>query len=464
MMLLDEGDEFLADFAAEIPRSGGVGGGGERADLDGFIGGVGDLKHADLAIPKWRLMEDSLEFGAERVDGDGIIRMKKDAAEDIGGDAGPILEGPFDEVIDGEDEAAEVPDPDDDVGEGDFLDPAPFVFDDDDVIDSNGLGEGDLKAGEEIGDGSLGGKANDDADDAGGGEDAGAELADLIEEHEDGSERENDDDEEEGFFENEDLGMNLACAEIVSDGDVVTADDELLAEVDDLEKDPGDGTDDEETAGSGDEPGVSLGQAEEWEGQNDGNNGHEGAQGAAEERDDEAIEVIAGGFGPEPESDLNGMGGAKGEPEEGGEQAEGEEMIEEAQRRMIDVGWEGEKEWSDGEVKAVEPESEIDWWRDSMEGEGWPTVGLLGGMLAETPPAKEMEEEKVKAGGEGDAEGGGKELRACKGAEDGLQQPGIRGRGEGLDEAEDEVCEGEYGAVEVIGGTIHSELERCSSR
>jgi hypothetical protein len=461
-MLLDEGDEFLADFAAEIPRSGGVSGGGEGADLDGFIGGVGDLKNADLAIPKGRLLEDTLEFSAERVDGDGIIGIEKDAAEDIGGDSRPILEGPFDEVIDGEDEAAQIPDPDNDVGEGDFLDPAPFVFDDDDVIDANGLGEGDLEAGEEIGDGSLGGEADDDADDAGGGEDAGAELPDLIEEHEDGGEREDGDDEEKGFFKDEDLGMNLARAEIVSDGDVIAADDELLAEVNDLDKDPGDGTDDEEAAGPGDEFGVGLRQAEEREGEDDGDNGHEGAQSAAEERDDEAIEVIASGFGPEPEPDFDGMGRAKGEPEEGDEQAEGKEAIEQVEKGMM--GREGEQERSDGEVNAIEPECEIDWWSDSMEGEGWPTVGLLGGMLAETPPAKEMEEEKVKAGGEGDAEGGGKELRACKGAEDGLQQPGIRGRGEGLDEAEDEGCEGEDRAVEIIGGTIHSELERCSSR
>ena len=46
----------------------------------------------------------------------------------------------------------------------------------DDVVDADGIGEGDLQAGEEVAERRLGGEAGDDADDAGRGEDGGAEL------------------------------------------------------------------------------------------------------------------------------------------------------------------------------------------------------------------------------------------------------------------------------------------------
>lgn len=350
MMLLDESDQLFADCATEIPGGGCVGGGREGADFDGFVGGIGDLQGTDLAIPLRGMVEDSLQFSAERVDGKRIIGIEEDTAEEVGGDTGPILEGSFDEVIDGENEAAQVPDADDDVGEGDFLDAPPFIFDDDDVIDADRLGEGDLEAGEEIGDCALGGEADNDADDSGGGEDAGAELPDLLEEHEDGGEGEDDDDEEEGFFENEDLGMDLTGAQIVGDGDVVAADDELFSEVDDLDEDPGDGTDDEEAAGSGDEPGIGIGQTKERKSEDDCNNGDQSAQGTAQQRDKEAFEMIARRPRPETESDFEGMRGAKGKPEEGGEEAKGEGALEYPKERMIDFGGKRKEEWSDGEV------------------------------------------------------------------------------------------------------------------
>ena len=55
-------------------------------------------------------------------------RRRGRTAEDLGGLAGPVLDGVFDEVAEGDDEAAEVPDFYDDVGGGDLFDASPVPW------------------------------------------------------------------------------------------------------------------------------------------------------------------------------------------------------------------------------------------------------------------------------------------------------------------------------------------------
>ncbi len=50
------------------------------------------------------------ELLAEGFDGDGVVDVEEGGAHDVGGLAGPVLEGVFDEVGERDDEAAEVPD------------------------------------------------------------------------------------------------------------------------------------------------------------------------------------------------------------------------------------------------------------------------------------------------------------------------------------------------------------------
>ncbi len=117
-------------------------------------------------------VDDGVELLAEGVDGDGVVDVEEGGAHDVGGLAGPVLEGVFDEVGERDDEAAEVPDLDDDVGGVDLFDASPLALDDDDVVDADGLGDGDLEAGEEVGCGGLGGGGEDEGGDAGGGEES----------------------------------------------------------------------------------------------------------------------------------------------------------------------------------------------------------------------------------------------------------------------------------------------------
>jgi hypothetical protein len=144
-------------------------------------------------------VDDAVELGAEGFDGDGVVDVEEGGAHDVGGVAGPVLEGVFDEVAEGDDEAAEVPDLDDDVGGGDLFDAAPLALDDDDVVDADGFGEGDLQAGEDVGCGGFGGGGEDERGDAGGGEEAGAVVPDagVVEAPEEGADGEDDDEADE---------------------------------------------------------------------------------------------------------------------------------------------------------------------------------------------------------------------------------------------------------------------------
>ena len=108
-------------------------------------------------------MNDDIELFAQGLDGDGVVDVEESRAHDVGGVACPVLEGVFDEEAQGDDEAAEIPDFDDDVGRVDLFDAAPLALNDDDVIDVDGFGECDLEAGEEVGCGRAGcGGENDE--------------------------------------------------------------------------------------------------------------------------------------------------------------------------------------------------------------------------------------------------------------------------------------------------------------
>ena len=151
VVLLDEGGHLFADDAAEVEVFAGVAGGDEAAEFHGALGKVGDLEAAYLLVPEWGGVDDGVELAAEDVYGDGVVDVEEGGSHDVGGLAGPVLEGVLDEEGEGDDEAAEVPDTDDDVGGVDLFDSAPLSLDDDDVVEADGFGEGDLEAGEEVG-------------------------------------------------------------------------------------------------------------------------------------------------------------------------------------------------------------------------------------------------------------------------------------------------------------------------
>ena len=185
-------------------------------------------------------MNDGFELLTESFDGDGVVDVEEGGAHDVGGLAGPVLEGVFDEVAEGDDEAAEVPDADDDVGGVDLFDAAPLALNYDDVVDADGFGEGDLKAGEEVCGGGFGGGGEDEGGDAGGGEEAGAVVPDarVVEGPEEGADVDDDDEADEHAAEELELGVDAACLDVVFGVEVVAPQHDGLQDVDAADGEP----------------------------------------------------------------------------------------------------------------------------------------------------------------------------------------------------------------------------------
>src|SRR5690606_32584280 len=98
---------------------------------------LGDVDDLDASVPLAALAEDAAELLAHLLHGRVVADVEEDGAEDLRGGAGPVLERLADELAEGDDEAALVPDADDDVGAGDLLDASPLVVDDDDVVQAD---------------------------------------------------------------------------------------------------------------------------------------------------------------------------------------------------------------------------------------------------------------------------------------------------------------------------------------
>ena len=215
-VFLEEIDHAFADDTAEIESGGGVVGAEQATKLHGGFGEFSDLEDAGLAVPERRVFEDVLEFFADGLDGERVVNVDEDYTDDFGSGASPVLKWFVDEIGEGKNEAAEVPQADYDVAGFDFFDPAPFVFDDYRVVNADWLSDGDLKSGDEAGESGAGGHTDDDAGDSGGSENAGADLASAGEGHQHGGEADDNDGTDEHAFEDFGLGVDAASMEIVT--------------------------------------------------------------------------------------------------------------------------------------------------------------------------------------------------------------------------------------------------------
>jgi len=75
IILLEKGDEALADQAAEIECSGGVAGAHDGAKLHGPFGEIGDLKGGCAAVPKLCVLQDAVKLLADGRDGERIVHV-----------------------------------------------------------------------------------------------------------------------------------------------------------------------------------------------------------------------------------------------------------------------------------------------------------------------------------------------------------------------------------------------------
>jgi|SRR5271170_7575054 hypothetical protein len=161
VVLLDPRCHLFPNQAPQVEVFAGVAGAHETAQFHGAVGKVGDLQTADPFVPQRRGVDDRLELPSQVLHWNRVVEVEKRSAHDVGGLACPVLKGVFDEVTEGDDEPAEVPYSDDDVGRVDLFNAAPFSLDYDDVIDADRFGDGNLEAGEEVSGGGFGGGGQD---------------------------------------------------------------------------------------------------------------------------------------------------------------------------------------------------------------------------------------------------------------------------------------------------------------
>jgi hypothetical protein len=128
-----------------------------------------------------------------------------------------LVNGFLEEVADWQHQPPVVPDLHHHVGERDLLDPPPLVFHHHHVVQPDRLGDGDLEAGNQVAQRALRGKADDQAGDTGGGEQAPAELLEAVELQENRAAGEDPDDEGHHLAQDAELGVDLARTQVVRD-------------------------------------------------------------------------------------------------------------------------------------------------------------------------------------------------------------------------------------------------------
>jgi hypothetical protein len=111
--------------------------------------------------------------------------------------ASPVLKRLTDEVVDRHDQPPQVPGANNDVGHRDLLDPAPLAFDDDHILEGDGLRKRDLESREQVLGRRAGRDTQHDARHARRGEQARAQRFGGGDSHEHCPRRDDDDDSDQ---------------------------------------------------------------------------------------------------------------------------------------------------------------------------------------------------------------------------------------------------------------------------
>lgn len=136
-------------------------------------------------------------------------------AQELGGLVGPVFDGLLDEVRQGEDEPAQIPDPYYHIGDADLFNPPPLVVDDHDIVDPDRLGEGDLDACNHVGQKGTGGQTDHDTRQPRGGQETFSDGPDPGDGHQRGGRRYEDDQHGQEPFDQEDACFDLPAFQVV---------------------------------------------------------------------------------------------------------------------------------------------------------------------------------------------------------------------------------------------------------
>ena len=98
IILLQKGDEILADFAAQVPRLRGIGRGGQDAQLHRLFCRIAHLQIPKALVPKRIVFDDRLERPAAFLHRKSVIHPHKNRTEQPGCAARPVLKRLLDEI------------------------------------------------------------------------------------------------------------------------------------------------------------------------------------------------------------------------------------------------------------------------------------------------------------------------------------------------------------------------------
>src|SRR6185312_4905836 len=187
----------------------------QRANLHGELFKLRDLKHADLARPERRGLEDAAQFIAQGLHRDTVIGVDVAMREQVGALIGPVLERMVKEIRKRQYQPAEIPAAQDDVHRSDLFNPTPLALNDYGVFNAEGLREGDLHAGDQVGEGSFCRQAYDQAGESGGRQYALADVPDSRKGHQHNGQCDDDDQHDDDAVQHFELRLDAARGQVV---------------------------------------------------------------------------------------------------------------------------------------------------------------------------------------------------------------------------------------------------------
>ena len=219
MVALQVADQRLPDLAAQVQHRWPVDPGDQHPEPDEAADGVRDLQDPDPFVPDLGGGQGAVEFGPQVVERHPPVDVEFDGAEYRGFLAGPVLERGGGEVGGRQDQPPVVPDVHHHIGQGDFLDPAPFVLHHHHVVDPDRVGERQLQPGEQVRQRRLRRQTGHDAEHTGRRQDGRAGLPGARQGQQHGRDDQGDDRGHRQPAEQGDLGADPSGAPVVGDID-----------------------------------------------------------------------------------------------------------------------------------------------------------------------------------------------------------------------------------------------------
>ena len=111
VVLLDKGDQALADGTSQVPVTAGIRRAHQKPHLHGLVIGIGYLHRRQFAIPELGIGQQPVKLLPQYFYRHGVIHPDKHRSQQVRVVSGPILERIFDKPLQRHHQATQVPDP-----------------------------------------------------------------------------------------------------------------------------------------------------------------------------------------------------------------------------------------------------------------------------------------------------------------------------------------------------------------